>query len=321
MQFIRKILSKLSNSPILTTPPLRPLLWEDDIARHNNSNAPFMNVMSPAEIELSEYQKSYLWKVLNLSDEAFLRYRDADTLPMPTTSDREGYNRGADRDYFVGGLIDFLYVQEVATQYDLKPQSYLDFGCASGRVLRQFALHSKIPDLWGADINGRHIKFIQEHLPQSIKAIHNSAIPYFPVADDRIDLVTAFSVFTHIDTFESAWLAEIYRVMTPGALCYLTIHNDDTWNNLWCEQEKEFLYARLKYADNNIEKHRDQPIPAGRTSFRDTQIGPYRAQTFHSNDYIYANWGRFFDILEIRPFAHGRNQAVVVARKNRKARG
>lgn len=313
MRFIKNYFRKKSQNAHLA--PQRPLRWEEEIALHHDSSAPFDTVARPADIDLAEYQSSYMWKKLGLDDEQFLRYRDADAHPMPSTEDREGYNRGADRDYFINGLSDYLMLQQASDQYALKAQSYLDFGCASGRVLRHFAAHSDIEELWGADINGRHIKFIQQYLPAHIKAMHTSAIPYLPIADGSIDLLSAFSVFTHIDTFESAWLAEIYRVMSDDALCYLTIHNDDTWQNMWQEGERKFLYAHLERATQNIDELAGKSIPAGRTSFRHTEIGPYRALTFHSNDYIEQNWGRFFEILEIRPFAHGRNQAVVIAKK------
>jgi hypothetical protein len=41
---------------------------------------------------------------------------------------------------------------------------------------------------------------------------------------------------------------------------------------------------------------------------------PYRCQTFHSDEYISRNWGRFFEICEIRPLVLG-IQAMVVCRR------
>jgi len=54
-------------------------------------------------------------------------------------------------------------------------------------------------------------------------------------------------------------------------------------------------------------------MPPGRTVYRFTPIGPYRAHVFHSNAYIQQVWGRFFDIVEILPCYH-RHQSVVIMR-------
>ncbi|MEZ5881798.1 MAG: methyltransferase domain-containing protein [Nitratireductor sp.] len=50
--------------------------------------------------------------------------------------------------------------------------------------------------------------------------------------DNYFDLVTAFSVFTHIDVFETAFVAEIRRILKPGGLACLTVLDNSTWTSL-----------------------------------------------------------------------------------------
>lgn len=292
----------------------RPPIWEDDISLNHDSHEPFQNIAAPSAIPVADFRSRWCWRPRFDEEIDFESVLTRDQYPMPSAADREGYNVGADVDYFLTGLQDYLELLGAATRYGVNIESYFDFGCASGRVLRHFACQSEVANIWGADINGRHIKWIDEHLPKTIKAIHTSALPYFPLADNSITLLSAFSVFTHIDTFESAWLAEIHRVLGPGGLCYLTIHNEDTWESLGNGQQ-EGLHARLASYVSDIDDRLAHGLPEGRSCFRYTDIGPYRALSFHSNSYIHSSWGRFFEILEIRSFSHGRHQAVVIGRK------
>ena len=105
---------------------------------------------------------------------------------------------------------------------------YFELGCASGRVVRHLAYHTAA-QVWCCDINKRHTEWIRLFLPERINVFHSSAIPNLPLEDNSIDVATAFSVFTHIDDFETAWLLELRRILRPGGLAYLTVSTDHTW--------------------------------------------------------------------------------------------
>ncbi len=129
-------------------------------------------------------------------------------------------------------------------------------------------------------------------------------------------MITAFSVFTHINTFETCWLAELRRIMHDDGLCYLTVHNEDTWEI--CREELDNPDNRLVQSilkiDPEVIHKIHQPLADTRTVYRFAQAGPYRAQVFHSNNYLEKVWGRFFKIEEILP-AHHVRQTVVILRK------
>ena len=116
------------------------------------------------------------------------------------------------------------------------------------------------------------------------------------------------SVFTHIDEIETSWLLELRRIMKPGGIAIVTIHNEDTWLN---------LHPALREV---IEKHSPElaampTLPPGRSvsTFRDDD--PYRCNTFHSNDYIRTQWIRVFDVKEIIPRASGAQAAVILQKR------
>lgn len=289
--------------------------WENDISLHHDSTEPFHNFPSPSEMPFEEFRPQIFLPEEIMAGQTLADYVARDAFPIPDASDREGYNPNANANYFVTGLSDYLKIQLAAKKYDVDLRSYFDFGCASGRVLRHFCCQSDIPHLWGSDINGRHIRWLNDFLPARLKIIHSHCLPSIPIADESMDVVSAFSVFTHIDTFETAWLAELYRILKPDGICYLTVHNDDTWKNLQLGEKDNLVLQRLRNIDPGITEMLKHDIPEERKCFRYTDLGPYRALVIHSNAYLRKTWGRFFDILEIQGMAHGYFQSVLIGRK------
>lgn len=299
----------------------RPKAWEDSISRNSLDNEPFQN-LPPISERLDD---------LTLDDQGFIRRQfpegqwsqeklqeiaSKDTAPIPSPPDRENYSPGLDGNYWLTGYADYLKILDVAQRYNISLDRIFDFGCASGRVIRHFATHGSQSEIWGSDINARHIRWLSEFMPQNVIPIANHCIPSIPIPDNSMDLVSAFSVFTHIDTFETCWLAELRRILKPGGIAYLTVHNEDTWNLLKDEigNEKNRLVQSMISTDPSFADKLLGPLPDGRTVVRITDLGPYRSQVFHSNKYLRTVWGRFFELLEILPTHHIR-QTVLVLRK------
>ncbi len=298
----------------------RPSAWEDDISRNTLDQEPFENLSSPSELPRLEFERAieFVNYVASQVDAETLEAMIArDRLPIPCPKDREGYSPGYDGVYWMSGLTDYLKIMEVAKRYGVEPDSCFDFGCASGRVLRHFAVQSDLSSVWGSDINGRHIRWLEEYTPQHVRPIFNHCIPAIPIADHSIDIVSAFSVFTHIDTFESCWLAELNRILRPGGLCYLTVHNEDTWEVLRKEIDNRDnrLVQSIMKVDPEFKEQIHQPMPDRRSVYRFTNFGPYRAQVFHSNNYLNRVWGRMFEIKEILPCHHVRQSVVVLQKR------
>ncbi len=311
----------MTDQPIEIRPPAtprRPVAWEDDLSKNTLDDQPFEN-LPPVLQHLSQpMEKNPRLRRLEelLQGESILDWMSRDTFPIPAVEDRENYNPESHLDYWMGGLEDFLKVQAACQRYAIHPQTVFDFGCASGRLIRQYLAQSEIPEIWGSDINGRHIRWLQQFLPERVKPIFNYALPSLPLRDNSVDVITAFSVFTHIDTFETCWLAEFTRIMRDDGLCYLTIQNEDTWQLLrdQLNNPNNRLLQSMIQIDPTVVEKIQQPLPDTRSVYRFRQDGPYRAQVFHSNNYLRQVWGRFFTIEEILPVHHNR-QTVVILRK------
>ena len=234
LKTVRNIVSKRSPTEIA----VRPASWEDDISANTLDEEPFETLPSPSSREIDRFVEA----TNDHGDRETLAQANIsemvakDTIPIPVPTDRENYFPGFDEKYWLFGLADYLKVMQVAAKYDVQPTSILDFGCASGRVLRHFAAQTDIKNIWGSDINRRHIRWLYEHMPMHVRPVFNHSIPSLPIPDASIDVITAFSVFTHIDTFEIHWLAELSRILSDGGICYLTVHNEATWELLAGEE-------------------------------------------------------------------------------------
>ncbi|MEP3347651.1 MAG: class I SAM-dependent methyltransferase [Litoreibacter sp.] len=295
----------------------RPLLWEDDISSNAADTAPFENAGPPCNWTKEEFVQFNSGRApAEVKEMDVCKLAKRDTLPIPSGKDREGYNPGYDEQFWLTGLRDY---QNVLTQLDthkISVDRMLEMGCATGRVLRHFAVQSSIPEIWGTDINHRHVRWLIDHMPAHVRPMAVPTLPSLPVEDNYFDLITAFSVFTHIDTFETSHIAEIRRALKPGGMAYLTITNENTWDAMRgpSDNPAKNLAKRLLGSVPDFATALKHPLSSGRSDFRHLQVGPYRGISFHSTDHIEKVWGRFMTIEDIIPNGHG-IQTVVVLRK------
>lgn len=242
-------------------------------------------------------------------------YAQADPYPIPQTADREGYHGDRHYDYWLSGLKDYLQIQATLARHHILLRAHdrvVDFGCASGRVLRHFLTHQSELDLYGTDINIRHIAWILQFLGPRPKVIQNTILPQLPLEDNSVSLLYAFSVFTHIDHYELGWLAEIRRVLKPGGMAYLTVHTDHTWQVL--RSGRQMLYKVLVETPqfNLTPAAFQQPLPAERLVFEWPGAHINNVCVFQSVTYLQRVWGRFLKILEIIPEGSDYQDVIVL---------
>jgi SAM-dependent methyltransferase len=247
-------------------------------------------------------------------------YAARDGLPLPTTADREGYHGDKHFDYWLSGLVDWLKARRTLERHGVwleQGSPVLDFGCASGRFLRHAVCQFEGLEVWGTDLNQRHVTWLLRNVPAPLKVFQCTTLPFLPLPDDYFRLATAFSVFTHIDEFELAWLAELRRVLEPGGIAYVTIHSDATWGKLGPGLT---VYEHLVAASDSIEEYEitpalfRSPMPRDKVVFRWTSAALNNTNVFLSQRHVREVWGRLFEVLEI--VREGASyQDVVVLRK------
>ncbi|MCC5973458.1 MAG: class I SAM-dependent methyltransferase [Rubellimicrobium sp.] len=297
----------------------RPLRWEDDLSVHALDTAPFERVPPVAEWADDAFEMIRGGKAPSeIAQLPLIEMARRDTAPLPVRTDREGYSQDNHEHYWLSGLRDYHLTSQVVARHGGTVDRIMEIGCASGRVLRHFAFQSEATEIWGSDINHRHIRFLNTHMPAHVRAVAVPALPHYPVEDNHFDLVTAYSVFTHVDTFETAFLAELRRMLRPGGIAYLTV-SDESHRDMLQQGTTETsrrLAERIAGTFPDGAELLKGPLTEEKRYLRHRQTGPYRGIVFTPQEQITTVWSRFFQIEEIIPSGHS-DQTVVVARKPR----
>lgn len=237
---------------------------------------------------------------------------EKDVYPIPETSAREGYYGANHLNYWLSGLRDSTNVIDMYREKNGRmPSSYLDFGGASGRVARHMKFQHAVPLVQIADINREHVNWVLDNLGGQIFALQSHSVPHLPFEDATFDLITAFSVFSHIETFDETWLCELRRILKPGGLLILTANIDNfqdideswpVWNALWKHPE----------LDKNMLR---KPLDRDRLVVRWQANQSYSSIVFYRKAYVEKRWAQLFGSMEIKPRAFGEYQTGVIFRK------
>ena len=268
--------------------------WEDNISLRNKDPYAPKNIGYISDY-ISQDDGSVDYKSLGI-DAREMATRD--TAPLPSCVDREGYYGENHFNYWASGLCDMVLMQEWLKKKGRSLNSYLDIGCASGRVTRHFAAQDPDVSVFGCDINRQHVDWCNAFLPKKVVTFQNTSVPQLPLPDESIDLVSAFSVFTHIETFDTAWLMELRRILKPGGTAWLTIHGDRTWSEITPNWP---LHNALTTHPDYAQYAGKEVIPEDRMVFRWQSDTSYSANVFYSYEYIKTQWGRILDIDDIFP--------------------
>jgi SAM-dependent methyltransferase len=262
--------------------------------------------------------------LLRATDRSRIReFALADEMLLPATVDREGYLGDDHLGYWLLGLGDALWLREVAQERGvaLGPGArILDFGCATGRVLRQFAFLTPGAELRGIEISTTYIAWSRQNLPSSVWITQGTVIPSLPFPDAHFDLIYAGSVFTHIDEFEEAWLLELRRVMKPTGVAVLTIHPGRLWNEM-VSDPNQFLRTKVLSTRTKMDPPGTNPItdadfagdlPGPRVVFTNLNWPINNLDTIHSHEWVRDRWGQIFDVVDIVEHAHGNHQDAMI---------
>ena len=231
-------------------------------------------------------------------------------LPLPPIPDRMGY--AADNtEYLAWGQDDKqLVLDQIAKHASIsKDMSIMDFGCSSGRVLRHF--HTEAQQLnWtllGVDVQARPIQWMRENFPKSFCVYTGSTMPILPFADNSIDIIYGFSIFTHIKYHWDMWLLELKRVLKPGGLLIQTIHTENAWDFYYRHRDQNWVLQ-----NHSAKMLQTQEMPYDYFYYGDVSV----SQVFWKRDVVRSYWERYFDVLDVlAPPDHRSFQDWVVCRK------
>jgi SAM-dependent methyltransferase len=233
-----------------------------------------------------------------------------DEAPLPTTDAREGYYDDRHLEYWLSGYRDAQTTIGAVPFLKESRARILDFGGASGRVIRHMRYLAESPELYLTDINPRHVELVRALFNGSVCALRNGGTPHLPFEDGFFDCITAYSVFTHIYDEDTAWLLELRRLLKPGGVLYITVHDEATWRLLPSLEVCASAYATPELRDYLAE----HPILQGRCAQVYSDASDYNCNVFISQAYIHKFWACWFATCEIKSLAHDHQASVVMVR-------
>lgn len=284
-------------------------IWEDSIIIRSKKSE-FKNLGPVADYTDQKVNLDIKAMKLPKPIDAYIKN---DPYPIPATEDREGYSGDMHYDFWVSGLYEYNNITNAAKRHKIPINNQtriFDFGCASGRVLRHFAVHTKA-QAWGCDISEDHVTWCNKYMPKNMKVFQNTSIPQFQIEDNFFDITYAMSVFTHIESFETSWLCELSRIMKPGGIAYVTVHDEESWKRM--PLEWGVGQALLSHPGFD-KKWLKQGFPGEKFVSRWHEDKSYSSNVFYKLDYLKKVWTKFFDIKEVIPGGSA-YQTVLVLQK------
>ena len=248
-----------------------------------------------------------------------------DPMPIPLPVDRENYGTVAhSAHYWATGYGDWLNVKQAVDQFGDRENGgerklrLLDFGCATGRFLRHVWTFGREQfEPWGCDFSPQNVEWVRKYLTPEMKVVLNTTVPHLPFPDGYFDVVTAFSVFTHIDELEEAWLLELRRLTADNGLLYITVQNEAAWQRVATRPGMltHLLKANQTPGNISISEHAFQePMPHDRIVLKMSHNDVYNQNVWHSSEYVRSRWARFFEVVQIADNAHTQFQSPVILR-------
>jgi SAM-dependent methyltransferase len=101
----------------------------------------------------------------------------------------------------------------------------VDFGAGWGRITRQFLHDIEASNITGVDPDHAMIERCKKTFePLAVNFVGINNHPPLPFADESIDVITAYSVFSHLpEDLATSWMNEFKRVLKPGGVVIVTV--------------------------------------------------------------------------------------------------
>lgn len=139
-----------------------------------------------------------------------------------------------------------LFYQEVvrharAAGRRISPEhTLLDFGTGWGRMLRPFMRDIPGSNIYACEPDSERVVLARQCNPY-VNFIQSSYSPPLGLRSSTIDLIAAWSVFSHLsESAANEWILELTRILTPGGLMFITTQGTGFFD--FCER----LHAEKK---------------------------------------------------------------------------
>lgn len=169
----------------------------------------------------------------------------------------------------------------------------LDFGSGLGRVIFHLLDRARDARIVGFDIDPMMVEWSALLIAQARVRFVSTTLD---LPDGNFDLITAVSVFTHLDVTTDFWLSEIRRLLAPNGCAFITYQDD--------------ILFREMQGEGHI------PVAAGLTdkfvTGQGSAEGGAAMGTFYTTPYWQSVLEKFFVVKSIRPRGLFNHQSIAV---------
>jgi SAM-dependent methyltransferase len=184
-------------------------------------------------------------------------------------------------------------------EWSWESKRVLDFGCASGRVLRHFVDEaSTVAEFHGCDVDGPSVEWLRESLSPPFHVLRNESDPPLPYEAQSFDLIYAWSVFTHLYSNWTTWLLEMHRLLVEDGILIASMLGPGMSMAIAAEPWEEDRIGM------NV-------LGMGEGKWSEAFV-------LHSEWWLRAHWGRAFEIVALDPGdeASGGHGIVMMRRRD-----
>jgi SAM-dependent methyltransferase len=184
----------------------------------------------------------------------------------------------------------------------------LEFGVGCGRVLSPMMILAPSAHFVGSDVDREAVAWCQEQfakrqLASRVEFTSNNHFPPLPFASCYFDFVYVVSVFTHLpETMQNQWLEELARITKWDGALAISVAGD--------RLIREHLNPEMR---TRLDSDGFFYYPYGSTQ----GLPEYYQAAWHTREYIWREWSKYFDIIDLIPSAIADHQDLVLCRKKR----
>lgn len=271
----------------------------------------------------------------DLSDDLWLDYllhekeipeRLAKIIPeMPSETMQLHFTGASGRNTLLMSFDFFRLAQKYISKQKIKQQQdkkLLDFGCGWGRITRMWLKVIPGENIYAVDPMDEMINLCKKTIPNVNFIKTNPAPPISNFHDNMFDLLTAYSVFSHLNgEYLNLWFAEFARLMKKNGLLFITTRSRNFIEHLQSLREKDeyadyetglrccFVDTASAFEEYDKGNIIHQPIGGGSLS------NSFYGETCIPESY-FSRFTNDFEILDYIPqMAYENNQSLVVMRK------
>lgn len=238
-------------------------------------------------------------------------------MPFPSFPDKEIQIRmvGSSGQHTLNEMYKFYRALQDAIaglSWSFGPQTrILDFGCGFGRLTRFFLKDAAYGNLFGTDtvqdfVNICRTTFPEETMPSG-NFLHNAPLPPLDMPSRSCDLISAYSVFTHLsEEAANRWLDEFHRILKPGGLIALTLRQKSYLNycRALAQKENPGSYEQVQIKAFGNYTQRNEQYEKGEYIYYPSGGGKQLADTFYGDtivpeEYVKKYWTKKFIIREM----------------------